>query len=136
MKKFLVGLLAFGLMSAHAAQFNCKVVDGDFDNSSLKLSSVSLESESPYMTLADAVSLNINISGLIKRFRTTMLTVGKRSKMDFELESNEAVKATLLINKSAGQVNRRGKFNALLVISGDAAFSSYKSLVYNLKCRL
>lgn len=144
MKKIIFGILVFGMVSAQAAQINCKIVDGNFDNSSLKTGTVSIESNSSDITLVNAEALNINILGHTKRFNKTALTVGDTSKLDFELDSNKTVKATLLTNKTPGQIMKRGKFNALIVISGvdislsenDVALSSYKSLVYNLSCNI
>lgn len=142
---FLIPILA--VASAHARpRVVCEAVDGDYENSSLKLQWFTLESVGdegldPF-SMATAKTLRINIFGKDETLTVKSISISDGVKIDLSLDSHpEQVRAVFLTKKNPKPGKR---FKALFVMTGTkielattsgAQWFQAESLVYQLDCR-
>jgi hypothetical protein len=123
----------------------CRVVDGEYDNTIMVPGRIYLESTdgNPF-DMASAKRLTVeNILGINTVFQSKSLFVSGGTKVDFFSENTSSpIQAVLLVGTTPGQI--RNKFNALLVIAGvnismtadGGPLAGWSSLVYNLECEV
>ena len=109
-----------------------------FYSSTLNLGAITLESRnSGRVDLITATTLNIEKAGT---FTKTAISANGGAKLDFVLDSDKNVLATLLTRGSIGHAAKSGSFYAMLIITPGSAFvpAGYgvdkDLLIYDLEC--